>query len=160
MKLIYVDIDGPLATDECSKVTENTKWHPRLYRMNPKCVMVLNEIIAETNCDLVISSDWRKSFNLEELGEIFEWNGIIKKPIHFTPLECRSMRDLVINRAHQIKLSVEELKPESWVAIDDLPIGANMFTVGITNFVLCDPIEGLAGNGKKQQVIDFLNSKV
>ena len=159
MKLIYVDIDGPLATDECSKITENTKWHPRLYRMNPKCVAVLNEIIAETNCELVVSSDWRTSFNLEELGEIFEWNGIIKKPINVTPRECRSMRDLVINRAHQIKMSVAELKPDAWVAIDDLPIGMNLYSVGITNHVLCDPIEGLAAFGKKQQVIEFLNDK-
>jgi hypothetical protein len=158
MKIIYVDIDGPLATDECSRVLEKTKWHPKLYRMNAKCVGVLNEILKVVECEMVVSSDWRTYFTLEELGEIFEWNGIIKKPIGITNRECVSFNDITRNRIHQIKLSVEELKPEAWVAIDDLPIGMQYLTYGVTNHVFCDPIEGLSVYNK-QLVIDFLNNK-
>lgn len=151
MKLLYVDIDGPLATDECSSKKEQTKWRDALYRMNDNCVSILNEIIQETGCDMIVSSDWRHYFTIEELGEIFEWNGIIKKPIGITSDERRSFFDLDINRGYQIKKSVDELKPEKWVAIDDLFL-KNL----IENFVYCDPIDGLCGKGVKQQVINFL----
>ena len=47
MKLLFVDIDGPLATDGCSDVKFKTKWHNNLYKMNPSCVKILNEILEE-----------------------------------------------------------------------------------------------------------------
>lgn len=151
MKLLYIDIDGPLATDECFFKKEKTKWSNALYRMNDNCVFVLNEIIQETGCDLIVSSDWRNYFTLDELGEIFEWNGIIKNPIGITSDEKLSLSDLDRNRGHQIKKSVDELKLEKWVAIDDL-----FLEKLIENFVYCDPIDGLCGKGIKQKVINFL----
>jgi hypothetical protein len=159
MKLLYVDIDGPLATDECSKTVYHTKWHPRLYKMNPNCVVALNEIIVETECDMIVSSDWRKSFSIEELGEIFEWNGIVKKPIGVTSLDCVSMSNSALNRIHQIKQSLSDLKPTTWAVIDDLPMGIQNYTMGIPNVVFCDPIEGLAAKNKKEEVVNILNHK-
>ncbi len=156
MKVIFVDIDGPLATDESSKMREKTKWHPNLYKMDVKCVSILNEIIEDTGCELVVSSDWRIHFSLEELGEIFEWNNVIKKPIGVTSQECISMSDSAKNRIYQIKLFLDEIKPEMWAVIDDLPLGINNYKFGLTNYVYCDEIEGLAEKNKKQEVIDFL----
>lgn len=156
MKVIYVDIDGPLATDECSRTVEKTKWHPKLYRMNENCVRILNEIIQETECELIVSSDWRKHFSLQYLGEIFEWNGIIKKPIAITGLETVSWGNSALNRIHQIKNSLEEHKPTAWVAIDDLPLGGNEHREGLLNYVYCDMIDGLTGENKKEEVVNFL----
>ena len=52
---------------------------------NTKAVKVLNEILEKTDADIIVSSDWRNNFTLEQLGEIFEWQGVIKKPIGVTP---------------------------------------------------------------------------
>lgn len=157
MKIIYVDIDGPLATDDSAKIVEKTKWHPKLYRMDSKCVTVLNEIITETGCELVVSSDWRVHFNLTELGEIFEWNGVIKKPVNVTPQECISFSDKARNRIHQIKLSINEIKPEKWVSIDDLPLGQQYYSTGLPCFVECEPIAGISREGIKESILKFLN---
>jgi hypothetical protein len=152
MKLIFVDIDGPLATDGCSDVKIKTKWHNYLYKMNPVCVRILNEILEETGANMILSSDWKNHFTLEEIGEIFEWNEIIKKPIAFTVTESVSMSDLEKNRIHQITKTLKEYEPEKWVAFDDL-----FMQKGLTNFVLVDPLEGLAGDGVKNKILSFLN---
>lgn len=157
LKLIYVDIDGPLATDGCEKTTYETKWHKKLYRMNPDCVAILNEVLNSTGADMIVSSDWRRPFNLEQLGEIFEWNNIIKKPIGITSFETISFGNLALNRIHQIKLSVAELEPEKWVAIDDLNLSTSYGEVsGLKNYVMIDPIEGLTGKNKKVELLKYL----
>lgn len=150
MKLIFADIDGPLATDECGK-REDTKWGS-IYRMNPKCVDVLNDILKETDAELVISSDWRLYWSLEEMGEIFEWNGIIKKPVGMISNKNVSMFDLEINRIHQIRIYLDEHKPEKWVAFDDL----NLKSKKVPNFVLCDSIDGLCGENVKESILKFI----
>lgn len=157
MIFLYVDIDGPLSTEGCDETIINTKWSKYMYRWNPDCVNVLNEIITETGAEIVLSSDWRNQFTLEALGEIFEWNGIIKKPFAITGKECVSFSNLEKNRIHQIKLSLEEHKPEKWVSFDDLHLGDKFYKKdGLTNFVLIDPIVGLTGEGIKQQILNFL----
>jgi len=152
MKLLFVDIDGPLATDGCSDVKFKTKWHNNLYKMNPSCVKILNEILEETGAEMILSSDWKLHFTLEQIGEIFEWNEVIKKPIAFTISESVSMSDLERNRIHQITKTLEIHNPEKWVAFDDL-----FMQKGLTNFVLVDPLEGLAGDGVKDRILSFLN---
>lgn len=157
MKLIYVDIDGPLATEGCSNTLEKTKWHDRLYRMNKDCVLILNEILQETGAEMVLSSDWRHHFNLEQIGEIFEWNGIVKKPIAMTGIESVSFSNVEKNRIHQIKQSLEELKPEKWVIFDDLHLGNEFYSDGLENFVLIDPIVGLTGEQIKNKILTKLH---
>lgn len=156
MKLLYVDIDGPLSTEGCDETIVKTKWSNFMYRWNPICVKILNEITTETGAEIVLSSDWRNQFTLEELGEIFEWNGIIKKPIAITGKECVSLTNLEKNRIHQITLSLDEHKPEKWVSFDDLFLGQKHYEEGLINFVLIDPIVGIAGEGIKQEILNFL----
>lgn len=157
MKLLYVDIDGPLATEGCSKTLHETKWHNRLYRMNDACVTVLNEILQESGAEIVLSSDWRHHFNLEQIGEIFEWNGIIKKPIAMTGKESISFSNHEKNRIHQIQISLNELQPKNWVVFDDLCLGKECYKDGLDNFVLIDPIVGLTGEGIKNQILTKLH---
>jgi len=156
MKVIFTDIDGVLAVDGCNDEVIKTKWHDRLYKMCPSCVAVYNEILAETGAEIILSSTWRRKFSLEIMGEIFEWNGIIKTPFAFTPDESISFSNHDKNRIHQIKLSILEHNPEKWVAIDDYFLGTKYYKDGLSNFVHINPLQGLSGSGIKQQILNFL----
>jgi hypothetical protein len=59
-----------------------------------KAIKVLNEILEETGCEIVVSSDWKLHATLEELGDYYESQGIIKRPIALTPdiQNCTSSR--------------------------------------------------------------------
>jgi len=49
-----------------------------------KAVKVLNEILEETDAEIVVSSDWRLYATIEELGDYYESQGIIKRPYSIT----------------------------------------------------------------------------
>jgi 8-oxo-dGTP pyrophosphatase MutT (NUDIX family) len=141
----------------------------------------LNEILEETGADLVVSSDWRLHANLEELGEYYESQGIIKKPIAVTdlfqdlfPKEWNAFRfraDLELERSMEINHWLEN-HPEvtHWVAVDDLDMSIKFLgdrfaaedesdkKPGLTNFVLTPRSrEGIKQSGVKEKIIEFLN---
>ena len=49
-----------------------------------KGIDVLNEILEESGAEIVVSSYWRLFGDLEELGQYYISQGILKKPIGFT----------------------------------------------------------------------------
>ena len=51
-----------------------------------KAIKILNEILEETGAEIVVSSDWRLHANLEELGDYYISQGIIKRPIAVTDM--------------------------------------------------------------------------
>jgi hypothetical protein len=89
MKVIFLDIDGVLATNKefatnRTKFREKYLWAKELrvpYGWNKGCVEVFNEILDATNSEIVISSDWRFHWDLDELDKIFKVNGVKKSPI-------------------------------------------------------------------------------
>ena len=56
-KIIFLDIDGVLATPEYLK--------DGLWALNPDKQEMLGKILSETNADIVLSSSWRQN-TLEE----------------------------------------------------------------------------------------------
>jgi hypothetical protein len=100
MKVIFLDNDGVicLSSNWGSRLKKQTKWGkmklsmsmssiPVEYRFDNfdrKAVKILNEILETTDAEIVVSSDWRLHANLEELGEYYTSQGIIKKPIGVT----------------------------------------------------------------------------
>ena len=92
MKIIFLDIDGVLATNKefgMNRTKFQTK-HPEAkelhipYPFNPECVKIFNEILDETNAIIVLSSDWRLHWDLDGLDRIFKFNGVKKSPIALT----------------------------------------------------------------------------
>ena len=151
MKVIFLDHDGVicLSTEwggrykkrqkwEGNKLTMDVKGMPIEYRFdnfNEKAVKVLNKILEETGAEIVVSSDWKRWANVEEMGEYYESKGISKKPIAFTPnlSECTVHGnnfiwsrdwDLQQTRTIEIKQYLHD-HPEvtHWVSIDDLDMG-------------------------------------
>jgi len=124
---------------------------------DPKCVAVLNFILQETGAEIIMSSDWRHTYTLQEMREIFCHNNVIKGPIGFT---ARSNTYIANNleggRADEIKhwIAVHAWKEDiKWVAIDDLNMEERLFP----NFVLCPrENEGIKRTGLKEKILEIL----
>ena len=140
----------------------------RFDNFDQKAIKVLNQIIEQTDAEIVISSDWRTWATLEELGEFYLSQGIIKKPIALTPL----MKDfddssfqlfwykkwLERIRILEIQEWLKNNPVDKWVAIDDLNMSPQANGgYGLENFVLTPrSTEGIKQSGIKEKILGFL----
>lgn len=184
MKIIFLDHDGVIClgsefgsrfkkqkrsvgqtiADESIPVIE------RFDNFNKKAINVLNQILEETDAEIVVSSDWGRLANLEELGEFYESQGIIKKPIALTPALASFAPDTAAlfdwkrwyerARIVEIKEYLKNNEVESWVAVDDMDMSLTAFEDnGLSNFVHTPRLyEGIKQSGVKEKIINFLNS--
>jgi len=166
MKVIFLDIDGVLATNKqffmnSQKFKDKNAWAKELgvrYPFDKGCVKILNEILTETSAEIVLSSDWKMGRSLEDLDIIFKQNGVIKSPIGITPNEWVSISFTTKNRAYQIELYIKNNKVDKYVVIDDLPVGEFMkLTNDDDKFVLTNDREGLKQLGIKNKILNILN---
>ena len=196
MKIIFLDNDGVicLANNWGSRYKKQDKWGGRKLSMSSNeiptqyrfdnfdkgAVKVLNEILEETGAEIIVSSDWRFHATLEELGEYYLSQGIIKKPIGVTdmfkdifPREWSGLRfraDLELERSMEIGHWVEN-HPEitHWVAIDDLDMSVEFLSLnflskdgsddnpGLTNFVHTPrSSECIKQSEVKEKILKFL----
>jgi hypothetical protein len=148
----------------------------RFDNFNKKAVGVLNEILEETDAEIVVSSDWKRWANLEEMRLYYESQGIKKKPIGFTKFvnECNLPENFPYSRQFQLEQErhfeiLQYLKDNPqithWVSVDDLNMGKVQkheswgdveLDWGLTNFVLT-PInsEGIKQTGIKEKILKF-----
>ena len=134
-----------------------------------KAISVLNEILDETGAEIVVSSDWKLHATVEELGDYYESQGIIKRPIdrtlnmdEFDP-DGASLYAWKGWRGRMRILEIEQyLKdhPEitHWVAVDDInmSVEANQGH-GLKNFVLTPRSnEGIKQSGVKEKILKYL----
>jgi pterin-4a-carbinolamine dehydratase len=98
MKVIFLDNDGVicLANNWGSRHKKQKEWGgmklsmrgreiPLEYRFDnfdQKAVKVLNEILEQTDAEIVVSSDWRLHANLEELHFELEFRDYYKPLIY------------------------------------------------------------------------------
>lgn len=192
MKVIFLDHDGVicLSTEWGGRFKKQKKWGglklsmsndeiPMEYRFdnfNKKAIEILNEILEVTGAEIVVSSDWKRWANVEEMGEYYESQGIIKKPIAFTPnlSECNNYDDtfpwirqwdLEQTRSLEIKqYLLNHPEVTDWVAIDDLNMGKDepwKDVWGLENFVLTPRgSEGIKQSGIKDKIVKILNGEV
>jgi len=199
MKILVLDHDGVIclsnnwggrskkwakyrsANPDSSREKKDAPVFVRFDDFDKKAIKILNEIIEETGCEIVVSSDWRLHANLEELGDYYISQGIIKRPIAMTdifneifPKEWNAFRfraDLELERSMEIGHWLKN-HPEvtHWVAIDDLNMSLEFLSkyfsdnqdknYGLTNFVLTPKSsEGIKQSGIKEKVINFLKDE-
>jgi hypothetical protein len=150
-RAIFLDIDGVVCTNECYKKWEETECG-FMYRFDPACVEILNQILDETDAEIILSSAWRIDFSMEELAAIFAMNKVKKAPIDVTDKISTRLSDTLAQvRIGQIGRYLEKHPIEKWVAIDDLNLKSEI----VKNFVLTDAIEGICEKGKKEEIIEF-----
>jgi len=196
MKIVFLDNDGVICLADNwggrfkkqkewggRKLSMTTREMPVEYRFDnfdKKAIKILNEILEQTGAEIVVSSDWRLHANLQELGEYYLNQGIIKAPIATTdmfkdlyPSEWSSFRfraELELERSMEINHWVEN-HPEitHWVAIDDLDMSVKFLgdrfaskdrsdkKPGLTNFVHTPRNrEGIKQSGVKEEILKFL----
>jgi hypothetical protein len=192
MRVIFLDHDGVicLATEwggrfkkqreAGRKLSQSIDSLPVLFRFdnfNKKAIGILNEILEETNAEIVVSSDWKRWASVEEMGEYYESQGIKTKPIGFTKSinDCDIPEDFSFSRQFDLEQErhfeiLQYLKDNPqithWVAVDDLNMGKIQkhetwgdmeLDWGLDNFVHTPKSrEGIKQNGIKEKIIEFL----
>ena len=198
MKVIFLDHDGVICLSN-NWGGRSKKWakyrsaYPnsskedapvsvRFDDFDIKAIKVLNEIIEQTGCEIVVSSDWRLHATLEELGDYYISQGIIKRPVDATdifkdlfPKEWSAFRfraELELERSMEIGNWLEN-HPEvtHWVAVDDLNMSSEFLSKyfsdgesdknpGLSNFVLTPKSsEGIKQCGIKEKIIKYLKNE-
>ena len=191
MKVIFLDNDGVIclsnnwggrkkkwakyrsANPDTSPKLKDAPVEVRFDDFDQKAIKILNQVIEETGAEIVVSSDWKLHANLEELGDYYEAQGIIKRPIALTPNlgQCTWYNDMVwiwsprwdleMTRVIEIKQYLHD-HPEitHWVSVDDLNMGKNGESWkdwGLENFVLTPRSnEGIKQSGVKEKLIKYL----
>lgn len=193
MKVIFLDHDGVICLSSnwggrskkwAKYRSENPesstdKMHApvsvRFDNFDEKAVQLLNKILEETGAEIVVSSDWKGWANVEEMGEYYESQGIIRKPIALTRNigDCtweneekeswfwNPRWDLEMTRVVEIRQYLHD-HPEitHWVAVDDLDMGKNgepWKNWGLDNFVLTPRSnEGIKQSGIKEKILKHL----
>jgi hypothetical protein len=162
MKTLFLDLDGVIAVGWVASKF-HLDWKTKFMKFDTKAVQVLNEILEATGAEIVLSSDWKKHFTLQEMRDIFIYCGVDKQPISFTPNSVYySDGHLEGGRAYEIKVYVELHGLTNWVAVDDL----NVLNSGHEDFfedhfVLCKRpnTEGIKQSGLKTKIIKILNNE-
>lgn len=162
-KTIFLDIDGVLSTHKefmmvrrkFQKKYDEANQLRIPYPFNPGCVKILNGILEETDAQIVLSSDWKHHWDLEELDKIFQFNEVIKSPIAVTGDHPISMGNLELNRINEIELFKQSNDVGQYVIIDDL----NMDFYKINRFVKTIDSEGLKQLSIKGKILKFLNDE-
>jgi hypothetical protein len=143
MRFVFLDIDGVLATEECSYKPNHELY---AYPFDNECVNIFNEILSKTDAEIILTSDWRLMFqDLETLDLLFKHNGIIKSPISVTS-------DLS-SRAKEIETYINTNQINSFVIIDDMDL-----KIFPDRFVRCNINEGIKQDGIKEKITVVLNN--
>jgi hypothetical protein len=186
-KVIFLDNDGVIClynnwggrgkkwskyrseNPESSSILSDAPVEIRFDDFDKKAISILNEIIEETGAELVVSSDWKLHATLEELGNYYEAQGIIKRPIAITPnlhefdAETNDLfmwkRWLERKRILEIERYLND-NPDitHWVAVDDLNMSPEANGgYGLKNFVLTPRSkEGIKQSGIKEKLLKHL----
>lgn len=181
--VIFLDFDGVmcLATEWGGRFRKQKQWNKlypensvyltndfwkmdvqyRFDNFNKKAVRILNDILKQTDAEIVISSDWKYDCTLEEMQDLFKQYGVLKSPIDYTPsLTMEDFQGLELVKAEYEAERALEIKKwlalnssvTKWVAIDDL----NM-TPHLDNFVhTIKQNEGIKQSGIKEKIISYL----
>ena len=181
MKILFLDHDGVIClSPQWGGRFKNKEGLDLMFdRFDDKAVKVLNKIIEETDCEIVVSSDWRLFATLEQMQELYLIRGILKSPIDYTPLTAdtdvipdgftfdRWEWEVQQSRCFEIKTWLKRhTEITNWVAVDDMNMSSDYkFEYdshkqlwGLDNFVRT-PIsnQGIKQPGIKDKIVKILN---
>ena len=148
MKILFLDHQG---------VMHLKKWTKKLPSLEPfdiDSIFVLNQIIQETDCEIVVSSDWKLWTDLKGMQKFYTDQGILKAPISYTPkYEIYDIRILPEQRSREIKGWIDQNPVNKWVSVDDLDMRPYL-----ENFVfISDTSLGIKSEGVKDSIIGYLD---
>src|SRR5258708_3844439 len=114
MKILFLDFDGVLNSNEWFSSLERGGRSTKVEQIDPAAVARLNRIVDASAAKIVVSSSWRLGHSVEELQQILEERGFRGEVVGRTP-------DLNIVRGLEILawLSAQAEVPESYCILDD-----------------------------------------
>ena len=124
-RVVFLDIDGVLAPIR--------RWD-RYGDLEAACIQVLNEIVAGTGAEVVVSSTWRYGKTIAELQAMLDAAGFTGSVIDKTPLGPPGA-----DRSDEIAAWLAEHDVTGYVIVDD---HSNMGALR-ARLVLTDPGRGL-----------------
>lgn len=137
--ILFLDIDGVLNSPMSKQTQFINSWKELLDPLN---IIWLNKIVEQTNCDIVISSAWRKFMDNDELKVLLINKGFefSDKIIGQTPINVEMYGLIEIERPKEIFdwLRDNSDKEQTFAVVDDEPLGER-----IHNFVQTDDLYGL-----------------
>jgi hypothetical protein len=178
MKILFLDIDGPLAigknflesrfyiTPELKKVKSiiehNMKSEDKLdindcvkvpYGWHDKSCDALSKLIEKLDLKIVISSDWRRHYTRDEIKKIFAFNKIQPESVIGETEIFAWGGGLERARLAEISTWVENWEAENeqklqWVAVDDM----NLSALGENHYVYTN--DGIAAPGVATKIED------
>jgi len=176
VRVLFLDIDGPIAisknffesrffiTPDLRKIKSLVKHEFYTkekinindcikvpYGWHDKSCKALTSLIEELDLKIVISSDWRKHYSIEELKKIFAFNKIPPDSIIGETERIPWGGGLERERMGEISVWVEKWEEENseklhWVAVDDL----NMSGLGEDHYVYTN--DGIAAPGVAKKI--------
>jgi hypothetical protein len=129
MKVIFIDVDGPLAWDTIHRGKVSLNFGGSLFKIPYPWVeedcAALAKVVSETGAVMVLSSDWRKHYSFFQMRRVFDYYGIPGESLvdFTTTLDLwRKMSRPSIEwyRAAEVAKWASDNKVDKWVAIDDL----------------------------------------
>ncbi len=83
-RVIFLDVDGVLNNRELFRSLKNQAF-PRNHAIDPALVARLNEIVAATGADCVLSSSWRYGFDAPDFEAVLRGFGFVGRVVDRTP---------------------------------------------------------------------------
>ena len=119
---------------------------------DPDAVAVLNDIIQQTDAEIVISSDWKRETTLSGMCEFYHKQGIEKMPLAYTAW-LPGAATYHEQRAGEITTWLDQ-HPETthWAAVDDLYMGT-----WLTNFAWAKRVDqGIKDLVVQKQILELI----
>lgn len=176
-KLLFLDIDGVLnsqdwySSDECAELVQPNIKLSDVLHFDPSTIELLTNIVLATDCEIVISSSWRRGKTIEQLQELFREVGFehshkiisktdssynwIQKGLHVPSirgLEIKVWLDLNVRKTNKGFTNNDY----TYCILDD---DTDMLLEQKNNFINIDPQTGLT-QYNVDQVIEILNKKL
>jgi len=126
MKLIFLDIDGVLNSDQWDNSEKQNELIYPENQFDPKLVSLFNKILSKTTNKIVLTSTWRLEHDLEYMRELFKKVGIQGEIIDFTP-DLKKGNDFVVRgneilkwcKDNQDVINCRPLDYTDFIIIDD-----------------------------------------
>lgn len=150
MKIIFLDIDGVLNTDQI--IRDYSKRHNKYDVVSSELISKLNKIVEKTKAKVVISSSWRNVFSKKKIvNKYLIPNGFKGEVIDTTRLTRSS--DFGFRGQEIQEWLNEHPNVTSFVVLDDISFGLDNIK---ENFVETDCALGIQ-NSDVEKAINILN---
>ncbi len=153
MKVIFLDIDGVLNSEEWDRYVQSFTYGARFnscYLLSQEMILRLQNVVFQTNAEIVLTSSWRT--NERAMSALTRQLSLYHLPIRDTTVSYAYG-----NRADEVKLWLESHSNViSYVIVDDYDDGFSNDEVLVAHFVQTNYFQGLTSE-EAEKIVEILN---